>query len=211
MNSVRGKPLYRSVIAAVIVFAVFLPQLAGHATSQESNRMIKVGVPVQSESKVGSKRFYVAKVLIDATPKEVWARLVDYEHLSECYPNLKECEVLSTDGNTKKVWFSINTVGGLWKFDYVLEITECEAQHLINWRRERGAFKVNDGSWKLEPSCNGTQTVVTYSKCIEGGLLMPKALVNHELKKSMPLVLQNLIDAIKKHKELAQKNGLESK
>ncbi len=39
------------------------------------------------------------------------------------------------------VWF----VG----FDYVLNIAESKPEHRIEWQRESGAFKVNEGSWTL--------------------------------------------------------------
>lgn len=166
---------------------------------------LKLGIPHQSEVKVGDKLFHVSKAVIDATPDDVWNVLTDYNHILSYHPNVKNFKILSEAGDKKQVWFSVVSMCGLWKFEYVLSMHENKPLHRIEWQRESGAFKVNEGSWVLEPVDEGARTLVTYSKHMDGGLLMPKMILNNELRKTMPMVLSNLNLAVIKSKKLAHK------
>lgn len=166
---------------------------------------LKLGIPHQSEHKVGEKTYHVTKAVIDATPDDVWNVLTDYNHLVSYYPNVKNFKILSETGDKKKVWFSVASMCGLWKFEYVLSMHENKPLHRIEWHRDSGAFKVNEGSWVLEPVDDGARTLVTYSKHMDGGMLMPKMILNNELRKTMPVVLTSLNSAVLKSKKLAHK------
>lgn len=166
---------------------------------------LKSGIPHQSEHKVGEKTYHVTTAVIDATPDDVWNILTDYDHLISYYPNVKDFKILSETGDKKKVWFSVASLCGLWKFEYVLSMHENKPHHRIEWQRDSGAFKVNEGSWVLQPIDDGARTLVTYSKHMDGGLLMPKVILNNELRKTMPQVISNLNLAVIKSKKLAQK------
>ncbi len=102
------------------------------------------------------------------------------------------------------------SLGGLWKFDYVLKVTETKP-HRLDWRRESGAFKSNDGFWKLQPIENGAKTLITYAKFIDGGLFLPQMFVDGQLKKTMPEIIQSLRTAVTNshhHKKIAERETL---
>lgn len=134
--------------------------------------------------------FHVGKILVNAPLDRVQGVLRDYEGAHRVYPNVKHCCVVSDKGSVKNIAFTIGAPGNLWKFDYVLEVTDQPGY--IEWRRVSGAFKENRGFWRLEPVDGGHATLVTYAKFIDGGLLFPQIFVNRELRTAMPQILSNL-------------------
>ncbi len=155
------------------------------------------------EEQKGKNTYQVARTVIKATPADVFEVLTDYSKVDAIFDNLTRCEVVEDNGIAKKVAFTAKSMGGLWKFDYVLELKET-APYLIEWHRVSGAFKVNEGYWKLEPVNGGKYTQVTYSKFIDGGFLMPQKLVQKELKAIAPGVLKNLRTAAERHSVAAK-------
>jgi uncharacterized membrane protein len=142
------------------------------------------------EEMIGGHKFQVSRLVINASPNQVQNVLTDYDRVTQMFCGVKKCQVLEDNGQSKKIAFTATAPGNLWTFDYVLEVKEFPGY--IEWHRVSGAFKLNEGFWKLEPLEGGHATLVTYAKFVDGGLLMPSMLVNRELKASMPQVLANL-------------------
>lgn len=128
-------------------------------------------------------------MLINATPIQVQSVLTDYEHTAAIFTGVKSCRVIEDNGADKKINFVATVPGNLWTFDYTLAIHESPGY--IEWRRQCGAFKRNEGFWRLEPVDNGRSTRVTYAKFVDAGFI-PQSMVVHELRASMPTVLANL-------------------
>ena len=155
--------------------------------------------------KIDNKDFHVARILLKTQPEHVWKYLTDYSKAPEIFTNLNKIKLLDQKDNKKKVAFQVSSLGGLMKFDYVLHITE-EAPNHIEWQRASGAFKRNDGFWILEPVMDGRYTLVTYGKHLDGGLLMPKLLVDKQVKGTMTEILGNLRVAVDSDlRKIAQK------
>jgi ribosome-associated toxin RatA of RatAB toxin-antitoxin module len=164
------------------------------SASQEANAMgNKEEVPhgiTSCEEMIGVHKYQVSRVLVKAAPCQVQSVLTDYEHTTQVFPELKKCQIVSESGPEKNIAFTANAPGSLFSFDYVLQVREIPGY--IEWHRVSGAFKQNEGFWKLEPTDDGRSTLVTYAKFIDGGLFVPQMFVNKELKASMPQVLANL-------------------
>ncbi len=150
-----------------------------------------------AQQKVGNKSYQVAQVVINSKPDVVWDALTQYDRADEIYSNLKRLQIISDNGPQKTISFTVASMGGLWKYDYVLNISELKALKRIEWTRHSGAFKANEGYWQLTP-VDGDRTLVTYAKHIDGGMLLPQVMVNSELRKIMPEVLNNLRSAVMK-------------
>jgi ribosome-associated toxin RatA of RatAB toxin-antitoxin module len=142
------------------------------------------------EEQIGDKVFQVGRVTINASPSQVQSVLTDYPHTAKIFDNVTKCNIVSDKGNTKLIAFTIKSMGNLWTFDYVLEVKEEPGS--IQWHRSSGAFKANDGFWKLEPVNGGAKTQVTYAKYVDGGMLLPKCVVNKQIRDSMPLIMTSL-------------------
>jgi uncharacterized membrane protein len=143
------------------------------------------------EQQIGKKTFITSKIIIAASPARVWEVLTDYDGAASMFSNVNSCKVLSSSGSTKKVAFAVKTTGNLFKFDYVLAITETSPS-LIEWKRASGAFQENEGYWKLEPAQDGKATIVTYAKHIDGGFLFPQVLVKKVVRDSVAGVFADL-------------------
>lgn len=143
-----------------------------------------------SEEKNGRRTFHVGRTVINASPEDVFAVLTDYDQAGKLFSNLKDCKVTSKEDHVKYVSFSVRGVANIWNFDYALAVKETFPR-LIEWHRISGAFKANEGYWKLEPMEQGRKTMVTYAKFVDGGLI-PQVLINRQLKETIPEIMTNL-------------------
>lgn len=147
-----------------------------------------------TEEKLGNHQYHVGKEVINAPASVIFAHITDYGEAGRLFANLKNCKVLSEDRGTKIVHFSLRGVANIFNLDYTLAIKEVAPSGggtgFVEWHRLAGAFKANDGYWKLEP-IEGNKTLVTYTKYIDGGLI-PQALVNRELDQTIPQIMANL-------------------
>lgn len=143
-----------------------------------------------SEERIGKRTFQVSKMVVSTPPSAVFNVLTDYDRTTSIFSNVSKCKVVGSNRSGKLVSFQIAVPGNL-RFNYVLEVKETYP-NLIQWRRVSGAFKANEGHWKLEPINNGKSTLVTYSKFVDGGFFFPQFLVNRELRQAMPEVMASL-------------------
>jgi uncharacterized membrane protein len=207
MKNSSGAGLLSVLVIMSIIFAT--PARAERINPEGSQGHMSMISPRHhatiSQHKVGNKNFQVAQVVINSAPELVWEALTQYDRADEIYSNLKRLQVLNDNGPQKTISFTVASMGGLWKYDYVLNISELKALKRIEWTRHSGAFKANEGYWQLTP-VEGDKTLVTYAKHIDGGILLPQAMVNSELRKIMPEVLNNLRSAVmKEHIALSSK------
>ncbi len=198
MKNGRRADLLSALIVMSFVLSSVSPALAMKQSTVAHMGAVYTHNPSMRQEQVGEKKYQVASVVIDAKADSVWNALTSYNRAQEIYSNLKALKILKDDGEKKRISFTIVSMGGLWKYDYVLDVTECKADKRIEWHRFSGAFKVNEGYWQLTPVNGGEQTLVTYAKFIDGGLLTPQAMINSELRKIMPEVLTNLRTAVVK-------------
>jgi len=147
------------------------------------------GAVACDEETYGSCKFQVARAVVDASPNIVQSILTDYGRATKVFTGLKQCKVVEENGPVKTIAFVASAPGNFWTFDYVLEVKESPG--LIEWHRVSGAFKRNEGFWKLEPIDQGRATQVTYAKFVDSGVI-PQSFVNHELRLSLAQVMNNL-------------------
>jgi ribosome-associated toxin RatA of RatAB toxin-antitoxin module len=158
--------------------------------------------------KRGERSYVVGTILIDAEPEAIWDVLVDYPHAPEVFTNLKSCEVVGQKGEAKLIRQLVNT-GSPFKFDYTVALVE-QKPYLIEWERESGSLKEVTGKWQLEPLETRTQTKVTYSIFIDGGIFLPPWLLTQQLKDYLPTVLGALRDKVSRNKRERSGDGDEN-
>jgi ribosome-associated toxin RatA of RatAB toxin-antitoxin module len=149
--------------------------------------------PSLGEQALSGKSFTVSRVLVHAKPEHVWHILTDYSNATKVFPQLRKCEVLQDKGNVKILKHQVNPSGlpACSTYQYIVEVKE-NAPHSLEWHRLSGDFKAVDGFWKLDPSNNGHDTLVTYSSYVNGGFFMPQILIKRQFRVDMPNVLTNL-------------------
>lgn len=148
---------------------------------------------VSAVETVDGKVFHIGKTIANASPEQVFYVLTDYANSTKLFSNLKHSSVVahSAEENTTDVNFSLKGMAGIWNFDYVLRMTETFPSR-IDFRRLSGAFKANEGYWKIEPlDGSGKRTLVSYYKYIDGGMI-PQSMINKQLKEAMPAVMANV-------------------
>lgn len=138
--------------------------------------------------------YVVGSVLINAPRELIWETLVDYENAPKVFKNLKLCQVVGTEGDTKLVRQLVKP-GGPVKFDYIVNLKEHKPG-LIEWSRRSGSFEKVAGRWELEPVERGTRTLVTYKIHLDGGLLLPSWLLSGQVKGYLPTMLKSLKDNV---------------
>jgi len=189
------------IVMTLIISSTVSPALASQMKSDGTVAHMGGFLPRHNATveakKIGNKSYQVAQILINAKPDTVWTALTSYDRAAEIYSNLKKLRIVNDGGDKKTISFTVASMGGLWKYDYVLNINEMQSAKRIEWTRHSGAFKANEGYWQLTP-IEGDKTLVTYAKHIDGGILLPQAMISSELRKIMPEVLGNLRNAVMK-------------
>jgi ribosome-associated toxin RatA of RatAB toxin-antitoxin module len=174
--------------------ALAMPVEASGALQNFNSKIKETSVldSMQSQTADG-KTYQITSTIINAAPEDVFAILVDYKRSGLLFKNLTKSEVVSRDENTKtsNVSFSLKGIMNLWSFDYVLAIKE-NFPSSIEFHRVSGAFKRNEGYWKLLPLDNGRRTEVVYGKFIDAGSIVPPQLVAKEVRESTASVVENL-------------------
>lgn len=178
-----------TIFGAVVCF--FLTSLVVTTiASADSANLVSSGTAIElSEEMYGVNKYQVGRLVVHASPAKIQDVLTDYGRTAQMFTNVKQCRVIENHGPTKKISFVAAAPGNLWTFAYVLEVHESPGY--IEWHRVSGAFKRNEGFWKLDALDGGQSTRVTYAKFLDSALV-PQALVVRELRESMPIILSNL-------------------
>jgi uncharacterized membrane protein len=147
-----------------------------------------------TEQQIGGKNFHIGKLAVDAPKEQIWGILTDYDAATCHFSYLKKCTRLKekTGQGGQLISFTAKTGVGPITIDYTLEVKETESAGLIEWRRHSGAFKANEGYWKLESVDDGKRTLITYAKHVEAGFPLPNSMVNKAVKDSMPIIFGDL-------------------
>jgi len=111
------------------------------------------------------------QIQVQASPRDCFAALTDFESYPEWQDAVKECEVRSRDakGRGRRVSFVIDAK--VRAVAYTLDYS-YEEPHLITWEFVEGDVREIEGEFVLEDRGDGT-TLATYGLRIEAGVWMP--------------------------------------
>ncbi len=131
---------------------------------------------------------------IDAPPHDVWKTVRDYPNYAARMPYTDEGKLMGSEGGDKVLYFySVVNAPLVDRRDYCIRIVdesvwnEGKGYLLMTWREtpkcpspREGLVRVKatHGSWKLEPTANGTKTNATYVIYTDPGGDIPKWIVN---------------------------------
>ena len=174
------------------LIALSFHSMAFELSEADRSQLADGEVLVRTEGK-GKDRHVEAAILIDATPAQTWAVMVDCDAAPEFTPNMKRCEILEEDpeGNwniieheVKYSWLTPKTVYR-FRADYI------EPEH-IRFERVSGDLRRLEGDWYLSPWENDEKVLVTYSVILDPGMLVPNFMARRALRKDLPDVLKAL-------------------
>lgn len=185
----KTKRQYRGLITMIAALAISSASAQASPVSlQQADAATTGSACVVREEMRGNHLYHIGQEVIKAPAAKIFAEITDYSDAGKLFSNLKSCKVVGQGANTRTVSFSLRAVANLWNFDYTLAIKE--SPELIEWHRVSGAFKANEGYWRLEPLAGGS-TLVTCAKYVDGGMI-PQAIVGREVNRSMAEVMANL-------------------
>jgi ribosome-associated toxin RatA of RatAB toxin-antitoxin module len=191
---VASKALVLALAIGSVLPALAAPTIGGPLLNGAENNRQETPMIENDQAKTSDgKTYQITRSVINAAPEDVFAVLVDYQHSGLLFSNLTKSEVVSRDENTKtsNVSFSLRGILNLLSFDYVLAIKE-NFPSSIEFHRVSGAFKRNEGYWKLLPLDNGRRTEVVYAKYIDAGSIVPPQIVARQVRDSTASVVENL-------------------
>ena len=123
---------------------------------------------------------------IAVSPEALFDVITDYERYPQILDEMEEATVLSRDGDTADVRFSVNLIK---RFKYTLTLVE-QRPASVRWSLKEGPFKVSNGSWELQPIVGGG-TRALYTVEVEVAAFVPKAVSNRIVGKTVPKLLQS--------------------
>lgn len=173
------------------------------------------GVKIYGREREGSEvREMRAIGLVDATPKEIWDAIRDYDQYTKTMPYTVEAKVLKRNEGDKEILFYSRLDTPLVSSrDYIITIRDES-----DWKDGKGFMKVswtaapeaddalvpvkndivrvriNDGYWLLEPREDGKKTFATYYVYTSPGGSIPNWIAN----KANGIAVPKVFEAIKK-------------
>lgn len=125
-------------------------------------------------------------VVIDCTRSDFYSVITDYEKYPEFLEDMSEVRVVSRDGDTVDVHFTLNLVKEL---KYVLRLVESPTRDGLDWTLVEGPFKRNSGTWTLTDA-EGGKTHAGYTIEVSVGVFLPGTLVNRLVGQTLPATLK---------------------
>ena len=119
---------------------------------------------------MGTKRAE-RQILVDATPQRCFDALLEFETYPDWQAAVKDCEVLSRDGDGRGRRVAFDIDAKVKTVSYTLDYS-YEEPHLLTWQFVEGDVKDVDGEFTLEDQGDGT-TLATYALRLDAGVWMP--------------------------------------
>lgn len=136
-----------------------------------------------------------AKILIPKPPDQVWKSIMQPEHLMDKERKVKQIKVVSRNGTTKDLAYTVNLASILPTFNYTLR-HQVTQPNTLQFRRINGSFKDIQGSWIVTPADNGKSSILTYNVSIDPGPLVPRFMMQNILKSDLPGMMNNVKSVI---------------
>lgn len=129
----------------------------------------------------------VARSVVDAPAKKLWAIVSDCARYKERMPRVAASELVKKDGNVHTCKVTISMPFPLSNLTGVTEAvhTESETQMTRKWKLVSGDYKVNDGSWEVK-AIDGGQSLLVYSVHAEPNSNVPEWIREAAQKKTLP-------------------------
>ncbi|MFJ9569892.1 SRPBCC family protein [Streptomyces sp. DvalAA-19] len=108
-----------------------------------------------------------SSITIEAAPADVMAVIADFARYPEWTGEVKEAEVLATDGQGRAEQVRLVLDAGAIKDDHVLSYT-WTGDHEVSWTLVKSQMlRSLDGTYALAPLAGGERTEVTYKLAVD--------------------------------------------
>jgi ribosome-associated toxin RatA of RatAB toxin-antitoxin module len=150
---------------------------------------------------------YTARILVNASQKEAWAVLTDYNNLKKFTPNLVDSTLLAPDAQGHKrlrqsfqrqvLFFPVNS-------SVTVAVTE-QPEEKLQFERTEGFFEQFTGGWTLQPideipRGSGPKTLLTYQVAAKADNSVPKGILRDAFKEDLPKTLESIRQEISRRR-----------
>jgi ribosome-associated toxin RatA of RatAB toxin-antitoxin module len=150
---------------------------------------------------------YTARVLVNASQKEAWAVLTDYNNLKKFTPNLVDSTLLAPDAQGHKrlrqtfqrqvLFFPVSS-------SVTVAVTE-QPEEKLQFERTEGFFEQFTGGWTLQPvdeipRGSGPKTLLTYQVAAKADNSVPKGILREAFKEDLPKTLESIRQEISRRR-----------
>jgi ribosome-associated toxin RatA of RatAB toxin-antitoxin module len=159
------------------------------------------GITVQTSDLDNGITGVVGKVYIEASPKNVWSVITDYNNHKSFVPKLIDSGLISDNGH-EQVMFERGKTGILLfrKTVYIKLSIRGDYPQRLSFRQIEGDFKVYEGDWLIERTPDGKGSTLTFRAKIKPDFFAPAAFVRKVQENDLPMVLA----AMKKRAESSE-------
>jgi ribosome-associated toxin RatA of RatAB toxin-antitoxin module len=140
------------------------------------------------ESEGGQKGRVQAAIFIKAPAPQIWKVMNDCDAAPEFVPGLKSCKILQHDDHADIIEHRVKFNWLLPAQTYVFR-AEYQKFSRIDFTKVGGELRELEGTWLLERTNDGQETMVIYSVHLDPGFFVPQWLVRHILKGDLPELL----------------------
>ncbi|AKG42453.1 SRPBCC family protein [Streptomyces xiamenensis] len=138
-----------------------------------------------------------SSITIDATPAEVMAVIADFGRYPEWTGEVREAEVLGTDGRGRAEQVRLLLDAGAIKDEHTLAYTWSDTDE-VSWSLVKSQMlRSLDGSYRLVPVDGGTHTEVTYQLTVDVKIPMLGTIK----RKAEKVIIERALDGLKKRVE----------
>lgn len=123
-------------------------------------------------------------VQVAVRPEDFFRVITAYEEYPEFLGEMERATLLSRNGNTAEVRFSVNLIK---RVTYTLILTETPP-HSVSWTLKEGPFKVSNGSWTLKEQADGS-THADYAIEVKVAAFVPKSVSSRIVGQTVPALL----------------------
>ena len=188
----------RHRIALVLALCLARPCMAVAAdpplTPAESQRVAARGIVIKATLDASQRRGTIrAAICIDAPAHVIFQQMTRCEDAMRYVPHMRVCRVRdqAPDNTWQLVEHEIDFGWYAPRIKYVFR-ADLVADRRIDFRQVTGDFKANEGTWELEPSEDGSHTLLLYRAYIDPPGYMPNWLVRSTFRREMPQMLTDL-------------------
>jgi coenzyme Q-binding protein COQ10 len=118
------------------------------------------------------------------SPEQLYDVIADYEKYPEFLSEVKNCQILKTEGDKKLVEYKVSLIKS---FKYTLAMTE-QRPEMISWEFVGGdVFKSSSGHWKLQEEAGRTRAI--YKVEAQFSMFIPGPIAKTLLTVNLPTMM----------------------
>jgi uncharacterized membrane protein len=164
--------------------------LSSAEVAKVAARQLVIRLTLDPSQRRGTVR---AALQINAPPEVVFRTMISCADALQYVPHLRSCRVRARGPDDS--WLLVeHEIDFGWYAPRIRWVSRADmtANRKITFRQVSGDFRANEGSWELEPSADGSRTLLLYRIYIDPPGYVPNWLARSTFKRELPQMLTDL-------------------